>query len=326
MVAKKHFDEIDIVKGIAILFVLWHHSFILYPIYMLDIPWCQYAMSVHGTFYLNVFFLVSGYLFANSTKRTFLENFKKKASRLLIPYFSYAIINLIVKIAFPTLVNRKVEGIGEYLYKFFLQGGELWFVYVLFLIFLVWPPLLRVMGGKTTCISVFALIILNEIIPNNLMDGIFLYSKFFNYSIFFIIGYLLKDMNRDLLINKRNFAVSSFLFSIFCVVFVQAINIPHIWHYVLAFIGCWFVWSLSFQLLKYEGINKALSFCGKNSLAFYWLNGFALVPARVLIVNILHVESTPLIASSIFVLCVLFEFVAILCIRKVLFAKVLIGL
>ena len=67
MVAKKRFDEIDIVKGIAILFVLWHHSFILYPIYMLDIPWCQYAMAIHGTFFLNVFFLESGYLFANST-------------------------------------------------------------------------------------------------------------------------------------------------------------------------------------------------------------------------------------------------------------------
>ena len=96
MATKQHFYEIDVVKGIAILFVLWHHSFILYPINMLDIPWCQYAMAIHGTFYLNVFFLISGYLYANSTQRSFLDNFKKKASRLLIPYFSYAVINLIV--------------------------------------------------------------------------------------------------------------------------------------------------------------------------------------------------------------------------------------
>jgi fucose 4-O-acetylase-like acetyltransferase len=64
--AKIHFDEIDIVKGIAILFVMWHHSFIQYPIYMLDIPWVKYAVAIHPTFYLTVFFLVSGYLFANS--------------------------------------------------------------------------------------------------------------------------------------------------------------------------------------------------------------------------------------------------------------------
>ena len=55
------FNEIDIVKGIAMLTVLWHHSFILYPIYMLDIPWCHHAMAINGTFFMNVFFLVSGY-------------------------------------------------------------------------------------------------------------------------------------------------------------------------------------------------------------------------------------------------------------------------
>lgn len=77
---------------------------------MLDIPWCKYAMAIHGTFYLNVFFLVFGYLFALSKPRTFAENFKKKACRLLIPYLGYEAINLGVKLAFPQLVNRKVGG------------------------------------------------------------------------------------------------------------------------------------------------------------------------------------------------------------------------
>ena len=105
--ANVHFDEIDIVKGIAILFVLWHHSFIKFPIYMLDIPWCEHAMAIHGTFYLNVFFLVSGYLFAHSKPRTFVENFKKKASRLLIPYFCYEAVNLGVKTAFHSWLIGK---------------------------------------------------------------------------------------------------------------------------------------------------------------------------------------------------------------------------
>lgn len=48
----ERFNEIDIVKGIAMLTVLWHHSFILYPIYMLDIPWCQHAMDINGTFFI----------------------------------------------------------------------------------------------------------------------------------------------------------------------------------------------------------------------------------------------------------------------------------
>ena len=82
------FNEIDVVKGIAMLTVLWHHSFILYPIYMLDIPWCQHAMDINGTFFMNVFFLVSGYLFAFSSKRSFVENLKGKAKSALSQFLS----------------------------------------------------------------------------------------------------------------------------------------------------------------------------------------------------------------------------------------------
>ena len=134
--------EIDIVKGIAMLTVLWHHSFILYPIYMLDIPWCQHAMDINGTFFMNVFFLVSGYLFAFSRKRSFMENLKGKAKRLLVPYLSFSAATLGLKIIAPSLVNRKVETIGSYIDKLLL-GGELWFVYVLLLIFVIWPWILQ---------------------------------------------------------------------------------------------------------------------------------------------------------------------------------------
>lgn len=67
-------------------------------------------MAIHSTFYLNVFFLVSGYLFAHSKPHSFVESFKKKASRLLVPYICYETINLGAKLAVPQLVNRKVGG------------------------------------------------------------------------------------------------------------------------------------------------------------------------------------------------------------------------
>ena len=119
----ERFNEIDIVKGIAMLTVLWHHSFILYPICMLDIPWCQHAMAINGTFFMNVFFLVSGYLFAFSRKRSFVENLKGKAKRLLVPYLSFSAATLGMKIIAPSLVNRKVESIGSYIDKLLLGGG-----------------------------------------------------------------------------------------------------------------------------------------------------------------------------------------------------------
>lgn len=324
--AKKHFDEIDIVKGIAILFVLWHHSFIKFPIYMLDIPWCEYAMAIHGTFYLNVFFLVSGYLFAHSKPRTFKENFKKKASRLLLPYLCYEVINLGVKMALPQLVNRKVGGQVEYIENMLFKGGELWFVYVLFFIFLIWPPILHRLRKKSLVGVIVLVMIASNVLPGNFLGGIFLYPRVLSYSVYFLVGYLLKDMNRDILKNNRNFGIVAVLFVILCCLLVQTITVPYIWQYVLGFIGCWFVWALSFQLLKVKTIAHAFAFCGKYSLSFYWLNGFALVPARMIVVKLLHVESTPVIAISIFLMCVVSEVIAIMIIKKMPYVRTMVGM
>ena len=38
---KKYFEEVDVLKGIAILLVLLGHSFILYPINLLNYSWCN---------------------------------------------------------------------------------------------------------------------------------------------------------------------------------------------------------------------------------------------------------------------------------------------
>ena len=322
-VEKKHFDEIDIVKGIAILFVMWHHSFIQHPIYMLDIPWVKYAVAIHSTFYLNVFFLVSGYLYANSRQRSFGENFKKKVGRLLIPYTSIAIVNLVVKLMFPSLVNVKVGGMGEYLWHFFFEGGELWFVYTLFFIFLVWPPFIQRLGKRMIVVLILLLVFASIIVP---YGEFLLYSRFIIFSSFFLGGYLLKNIDRSLLSNNRNFCISALLFTIFCVIFVQTEFVPYFWNYVLAVIGCWFVWTLSFKLMRVKTVNKALSFCGKYSLAYYWLNSFAYVVARTLIVTMLHIENTPVIAISIFLFCVITQTIAILIIRKIPYIRTMIGI
>lgn len=206
------------------------------------------------------------------------------------------------------------------------KGGELWFVYVLFIIFLIWPPILHRLSKKTLVGVILLMAVVANLVPGNFLDGIFLYPQVLSYSVYFLVGYLLRDMNRDILKSNRNFGFALILFVIFCCLFVQSIHIPFVWQYVLAFIGCWFVWSLSFQLLKVKSISRAFEFCGKYSLSFYWLNGFALVPARMLIVKILHVECTPIIAISIFLICVISEVIAILIIKKIPYVRAMVGM
>lgn len=55
-------------------------------------------------------------------------------------------------------------------------------------------------------------------------------------------------------------------------------------------------------------------------------NGFTLVPARMLIVKILHIENTPLIAISIFLICVVSEVIAIKIIKRIPYAKTMVGM
>lgn len=321
---KKHFDEVDICKGIAMLTVLWHHSFIKYPVNLLDIPWCNYAMTINGTYFMVVFFMISGYLFAHSHKRTFLENLKNKSQRLLLPYLTYEFINLSVKLLFPSLVNRKVG--GEYIENMLLRGGELWFVYVLFLIFVIWSWVIHKMNKTAIITTIVILAVASQVIPGDFNNEIFLYPRVLFYSIFFLLGYLLKDINRQWLLNKRLFFHSGLLFLIFNCILVMRIDIPYIWGYVLNFIGCWFVWSLSFQIVSNKVLTKLLSFVGKYSLSFYWLNGFVLVLARTLIVKGLHIENTILIVISIFMLCVVIETVAIIMLKRIPYVRTIVGL
>ena len=323
---KMYFDEIDVCKGIAMLTVLWHHSFILYPIYMLNIPWCQHAMAINGTYFMVVFFLVSGYLFAHSRKRSFGANLVNKSRRLLIPFFSYAVVNLGIKLLAPSLVNREVESIGSYVNNCLFRGGELWFIYVLFIIFILLPPLLQRIERKWIVAVILLLIAIDQALPGGLFNDIFLYKRVIHYSIFFTAGYLMKDFNRRWLADRWLFVVAALLFMVFDCILVRSIDVPVVGEYAMAAIGCCFVWTASFQLLKLPHLAQLFKFVGKYSLSYYCLNGFVLVITRTVVVKILHFESSVLIVVSIFLVCVVLETLAVLCVRKIPYAGKLIGM
>ena len=255
-----------------------------------------------------------------------IETLGDKVRRLLVPYLSFELINTFFKLMSPELVNRKIESVGAYVEKVLLYGGELWFVYCLFLIFVVWPPILQRIEKPAMCGAVLLLCVLNVLMPKDVMGEVLLYPQFVFYSIFFVAGYLLRDMDRGLLQDGRLFLVVSVLFLVFCVFCVESLKIPYIGRYLKCAIGCFFVWMLSFRILKYKRISRLLAFAGRYSLPYYWLNGFALVVARVLIVSVLHVSFTPMIAICIFLICVVLETVGILVVRRWPYVRCLIGI
>ena len=265
---------------------------------------------------MNVFFLVSGYLSAFSKKKSTAEILKGKVRRLLVPYISFSAATLGMKLIAPSLVNRKVETVGSFVESLILRGGDLWFVYVLFVLFLIWPWILRNGTVKHIWGIVAFLIMADILIPRGLMNNLFLYKRVIHFSIFFVAGYAMKEIDRKWLDNEKLFLAFSVLFVLLCCVFVCSMNIPYVSGYIKAIVGCGFIWMLSHRLKDKKVIGDALAFVGKYSLPFYWLNGFVLVIARTVVVKGLHFESSVAIVLSIFALCVLLETLAVLALRK----------
>ena len=321
-----YFNEINIVKGIAMLTVIWHHSMIVFPINLQVLPWCKHAMAINHTYYLIVFFLVSGYLFAFSSNSSYTHTLNSKVKRLLIPYLSFETINMAVKMMAPSFVNTKVEGIGSYVSKMVLYGGELWFVYTLFLLFLIWPVVLQRVKRSWAGYLIIGLILLDQFLPKNCLEGAFMLNETVYYSIWFVAGWLIRDFNRESLERRDYLIIVSALFLYLCVVFVLDVHLPYVDAYVKGAIGCGFVWMSASQITKCHWLARPFGFVGKYSLSYYWLNGFALVPARYLVVNVLGIEATPAIAVSIWCICVLLITMAVLVIRRIPVIKTAVGI
>ena len=321
----KNYVHADICKGIAILTVIWHHSIIIYPVNLLENQLCLRAWTFDHTYFMQIFFLVSGFLFAKSTSKPFKQFLYGKIERLLLPYICYEGVNLIVKLVAPVLVNRKIVSIGHYLYALLFTGGELWFLYVLFIVFIIWASILRKTSKFTLIFILIALVLMSAYIPGNLLGGIFLYKSVIKFSFFFIAGYLLGVTKQSFFSKSISLIISSTCFATLCFFFLN--NIMHnvyIW-FVLSISGCFFVLSLSFQIKKIKELRNILVWFGRNSLPLYWLNGFALVLSREAILHVSNLSRPILIVVSIFFMCLLFEVASISVIKRIPVISKLIG-
>ena len=75
----KHWKYLDVARGIGLLLVIISHSCGLSP-YLIN-------------YYIQLFFVVSGYLYKPG--RSYGENMAHKAKRLLVPYFGYSALLLV---------------------------------------------------------------------------------------------------------------------------------------------------------------------------------------------------------------------------------------
>lgn len=298
---KKHYVGIDRLRGIAILLVLLYHSIIVYPVNLHEIAWCKNLHSLLWFLEMPIFFIVSGFCF--SYHGNYLEYFKKKASRILIPHLVFGALDILPRIIKNPLVNKQVDS-REAVRSFILYGGSDWFLRSLFVIFLLFPLLHWVYqknkaGRFIAVLLVVVLYAISDFLPNIMqlrMSAVYL--------AFFMTGYLLRKINYELvlrpMISSGYCAVMGFLLVIILYYFHINVADPK-WNALLGGIaGAAFFATFA---EKADGaLGRLLDLCGKYSLQMYLLGGYALVASRTILTSFLGIQIPVLIIFLNFVM------------------------
>jgi fucose 4-O-acetylase-like acetyltransferase len=290
---KKYYEEVTNIKGLAILLVLLGHSIIYVPINLMEVEWCKTLYNYIYYFHMPLFFIASGFLYNYSNN--YKEYVANKVNRILVPYFIFGTLDLISRNMFPSLMHRDISMIDN-IKSILLSGGQYWFLYTLFIIFLIYPIVEKLFKNKI-CETIFLISVL--VISQFNITDLFLFNSVMKYLFYFILGYLVKknydDRIKELFSKKKILLITSFMF----IVVGLLPNISIIKN-IQAIIGC--LMSYSFIVsIKNIRIRNVFEDFGKYSLQIYLLNGFLLVPARVITVKAFHIVNPLAVILIIFI-------------------------
>lgn len=298
--------SLDIGRGLAILFVYLQHSILYHPINMANVPWCHTLACFIVSFNMPMFFIISGFLFSK-TKKSTAELYKGKTMRILIPYLFTMLIVVCVKLVLPASMsyNQAVLGGGKSLISnALLYGGDRWFVYTLFIIFMILIPIRNLL--KIKLMDLLLMVTLIAVYFLDFMPTIFALDRVFYYMFFFVAGYALNEFYPRIKQFTLNYWWLIYaVFVISNIVLIEMLcKIPFVFFFVLPFTGTLAVMTMAFQMEKVIDKSKVVQYveyCGKYSLQFY-LFTFCYPLIRWGIVNVLHVENSFVILTSVFVL------------------------
>lgn len=186
MIQKIRNPEVDILRGIAAVLMILGHSFIVYPINISQIPWCAAISHFIYTFHMELFFILSGYVYHCISYRSFM---KKKIERIMIPYFLFGTGALLLRTFGGAAVNHNIS-FYDGIMKLLFQGGGYWFLYVSFFIFLIYPLLDRyIKNVKQEIVVMLAFLCIDQFFT---ITNFFALDTVIHYIPYFIFGHCLK--------------------------------------------------------------------------------------------------------------------------------------
>ena len=206
---KKHYYQLDAIKGIAIFLVILGHAIIYFPINLHTVYWCEILYDLIYSFHMPLFFAVSGFCFHYDKYSTYNQFLLKKFKRILLPYFIFSIFDMLPRLLLTGLINRPDVSWKDSLIKMFLYGGQYWFLYVLFLIFVIFPLVSKGIDKYRGLFLIGVIFFLSTIY--SVLPEIFKLRSVAYYMIFFSMGFWLKhqiEYEKDTFVSKRRYIVS----------------------------------------------------------------------------------------------------------------------
>ncbi len=262
----KKIDELDIAKGIAIIAVVLGHSF----------PDADYGIAnelanfihsfVYG-FHMPVFFFIAGLLSAKHKHNEPLPYIKKRAKKLLIPYFALSIVGLLLKQVFASEANHaySISNVWRIVLGESPMGG-MWYLWTLFVMSLAFILIIRfIQDDWRICLFglSFHLIWL-------LCDTSFMHN-FANFFVYFTLGVSCKSVYSKL---KDLDHASLFCTSAIAYIIAVEFDVPAL---INGLLGIVMIISVS-HMVESDWLEDI----GQRSYSIYLMSYFIVIPIRVI--------------------------------------------
>jgi fucose 4-O-acetylase-like acetyltransferase len=200
--AKKRLIDIDKVKGFAIFLVVLGHM-ISGGVPKNNDLFIVLHQAIYR-FHMPLFMFLSGVIFFYTYKpisnfQEYSANFKKKANRLLPGFFIIGFIILLGKFISSRFIS--VAEVDENLISGIISllidpsssaAGSLWYIYVLFKYYMIFP-LLLILFRKNLYVISFLMLVLFLIQAFYPITQLFLIQRFMQHAFFFSLGFIFVD-------------------------------------------------------------------------------------------------------------------------------------
>ena len=318
---KERYNELDLMKGIGILLVYLGHNFNLVDFEKNGI--FLYIYRTIYSFHMPLFFLISGFLMNIGKEIQLKKYYVHKTKRILIPYFFINLIDFFPRTLFPNLVNSKFD-----MWEVFFKGTTItWFIYTLFMIFIIFPFLEKYILKKDRYYLFGIILILVNYFKVFSKIEIFSINVVVGYLLYFYIGYIIRSIYKNKIINGIwNKNIIFLMFGVIFLVFsYKSFYLNYFNSIIFALMGILLTLNISLRIKKGNSIYDILKFIGINSLTFYLIEGFITVFYRVVLIKIIPIEQGEIFVSIFFILRILTAFITVKIITKSSILSFLLG-